>query len=254
MINEIENYNNLLEIINIIKNRSHWSKKQNIYSIFNYLHSEIHELEDAIFSNDKLNIMEETADVMMLLLLFLLFLEEIEEINRADIISRAALKLKGRYPDLFPENQLILPGFEIVSENRETKNWIFQKSIETRKKYCFCINKSCSYYAIPNSEKLVIRIGNGNWQAFCKGCKNTFSLSECSLFYGAKIPKTYLLNGIKSMLFIELFKQPGFNNTYTKTIKKWVHNTKTNPKALANILKERYGIEQNYVLDYFEKY
>lgn len=117
----------LLDLVQTLREKCPWDRKQTPQTLIVYLIEEVHELLSAITANDTDNIMEELGDVMFQVFFLVLLYAEKNEFTLADIIGRNLEKMIRRHPHVFDTAQDLTP-------KQIEENWAVIKAGEKEKK------------------------------------------------------------------------------------------------------------------------
>ena len=98
-----DSFEKLINIIEILKEKCQWDKKQTIESLRNLTIEETYELSEAILKNDHDNIKEEVGDVLHLIFYSLIEAEE-KRFDIKDVCDFLVNKLIYRHPHVFGNN------------------------------------------------------------------------------------------------------------------------------------------------------
>lgn len=201
--------------IDTVQKNSIWGKKQTLADYESYIYQELFELKQAINLNDSTNIIEELADVYMMLCFYIkestveettsLQVDKIlsyidakiqkYDISFEDIKSIVCNKLEQRYPKLFPQQTSL---FFDECPNEESY-WIEKKKYYKMLEFCTCTNISCqNYHKAYNGSNLVVeenKTGSKNYIR-CSLCNKILCLKESVLFYGINKDYKILLKAI----------------------------------------------------------
>lgn len=109
-------FGRLLEIMDELRAKCPWDKKQTFESLRNLTIEEVYELGEAILNNDTEEIKEEIGDVMLHLVFYAKIADEQRAFNIADSLNAVCEKLIARHPHIY--------GDVIVQNEEEVKaNW-----------------------------------------------------------------------------------------------------------------------------------
>ena len=110
-------FNRLLAIMNDLREKCPWDKKQTLESLSHLTIEEIYELYDAILENNLQNLKEEVADVMLHLVFYAKIISEQDGTSIEDILKMGNDKLVHRHPHIYKAHQELT--VEQVKENWE---------------------------------------------------------------------------------------------------------------------------------------
>lgn len=121
-----EAFGRLLSIMNDLREKCPWDKKQTFQSLRNLTIEEVYELADAIIKQDPKDIKEEIGDVMLHMVFYAKIAEETGAFDIADALNSICEKLITRHPHIYGDVQ--------VKDETEVKaNWEKLKLKEGKK-------------------------------------------------------------------------------------------------------------------------
>lgn len=106
----------LLNILNELREKCPWDKKQTIHSLRNNTIEELYELMDGIQTENWDNIKEELGDILLHILFYSKLADELGHFNFQDIVENICNKLVRRHPHIY-EN------IKVDNEDDVKKNW-----------------------------------------------------------------------------------------------------------------------------------
>ena len=115
--NKMKAFGRLLDIMDDLREKCPWDKKQTMDSLRNLTLEETYELADAIIENDMQAIKEELGDVMLHLVFYAKIADEQNEFDIADAIHEVCEKLIRRHPHIYGDLEINDP--EVVKQNWE---------------------------------------------------------------------------------------------------------------------------------------
>lgn len=116
MEEKLKAFERLLIIMDELREKCPWDKKQTIESLRHLTIEETYELADAILDNDLPNIKKELGDVLLHIVFYARIASETNEFDIADVINSLCEKLISRHPHIY--------GDVIVQNEQEVKeNW-----------------------------------------------------------------------------------------------------------------------------------
>ena len=116
MKKELEAFNRLLEIMDELREKCPWDKKQTIESLRTLTIEETYELADAIIKNDLNELKKELGDLLLHIVFYAKIGSEKNEFDITDVINGINNKLVNRHPHVF--------GDIDVQDSREVEeNW-----------------------------------------------------------------------------------------------------------------------------------
>lgn len=110
-------FNRLLAIMNDLREKCPWDKKQTLESLSHLTIEEVYELYDAILDKNLDNLKEEVADVMLHLVFYAKIISEKDGTSIEDILKMGNDKLIQRHPHVYEVSQDLT--VEQVKENWE---------------------------------------------------------------------------------------------------------------------------------------
>jgi XTP/dITP diphosphohydrolase len=119
-------FGQLLEVMNDLREKCPWDKKQTITSLRNLTIEETHELADAISEMNMDDIEEELGDVLLHIVFYAKIGEETGAFNISSIIDKLIKKLKHRHPHIYGD-------VKADTEEEVKKNWEQLKLQEGKK-------------------------------------------------------------------------------------------------------------------------
>lgn len=123
---KLKEFDRLLSIMDDLREKCPWDKKQSIESLRHLTIEETYELSDAIIKNDYQSLKEELGDIMLHLVFYAKIASETNQFDIKDVLSSVCDKLIQRHPHIY--------GDVIVADEEEVKqNWEKLKLKEGRK-------------------------------------------------------------------------------------------------------------------------
>ena len=109
-------FNRLLDIMDELREKCPWDKKQTLESLRNLTIEEVYELGDAIIENDLTEIKKELGDVLLHIVFYAKIGSEKQAFDIADVANAISDKLISRHPHIYGD---------VVAENEEQvlQNW-----------------------------------------------------------------------------------------------------------------------------------
>lgn len=117
MQNKTESFERLLNIMDDLREKCPWDKKQTIESLRILTIEETYELVDAIDAKDMKSLKEELGDIMLHLVFYAKIASEKNEFDIADVLNNVCDKLIARHPHIYGDVQV--SGEEEVKANWE---------------------------------------------------------------------------------------------------------------------------------------
>jgi XTP/dITP diphosphohydrolase len=135
MQNKTESFARLLNIMDDLREKCPWDKKQTIESLRILTIEETYELVDAIDAKDMKSLKEELGDIMLHLVFYAKIASETNDFDIADVLNTVSDKLIARHPHIY--------GDVKVSGEEEVKaNWEKLKLKEGKKSILQGVPKS----------------------------------------------------------------------------------------------------------------
>ncbi|MCP9745586.1 nucleoside triphosphate pyrophosphohydrolase [Lacihabitans sp. CS3-21] len=114
--NELLAFNRLLDIMDDLREKCPWDRKQTFESLRHLTIEETYELSDAILENDLQEIKKELGDIMLHLVFYAKIGSETEDFDITDVLNGICEKLISRHPHIY--------GDVVVADEEEVKkNW-----------------------------------------------------------------------------------------------------------------------------------
>src|SRR5690625_128 len=93
---QLKAFNRLLDIMDDLREKCPWDKKQTMKSLRYLTIEEMYELSDAILENDKTEIMKELGDLFLHLVFYSKIASETNDFDLADVLNSVCEKLIDR--------------------------------------------------------------------------------------------------------------------------------------------------------------
>ncbi len=139
---QLEAFGKLLDIMDEIREKCPWDRKQTMQSLRHLTIEETYELGDAILDNDLPEIEKELGDLLLHIIFYAKIASEEKAFDIADVLNGINKKLTYRHPHVFgdPDNsgQLI----KAETEEEVSKNWEKLKLKEGKKSILEGVPKS----------------------------------------------------------------------------------------------------------------
>lgn len=133
--NQLEAFNRLLDIMDDLREKCPWDKKQTLESLRHLTIEETYELGDAILDNDMQEIKKELGDLLLHIVFYAKIGSETNDFDIADVANSISDKLIERHPHIY--------GDVVVEDEEEVKrNWEKLKLKEGRKSVLEGVPKS----------------------------------------------------------------------------------------------------------------
>jgi XTP/dITP diphosphohydrolase len=130
-----EAFERILNIMNDLREKCPWDKKQTINSLRNLTIEETFELADAISENDYTNIEEELGDILLHIVFYAKIGEEEGQFDIVSIINKLCDKLIHRHPHIYGD-------VKVSNEEEVKQNWEKLKLKEGKKSILEGVPKS----------------------------------------------------------------------------------------------------------------
>lgn len=114
---ELAAFGRILDILDELREKCPWDKKQTMDSLRPLTIEETYELSDAIMHNDYKNISKELGDILLHILFYAKIGSEKNSFNITDVIDNLCSKLIYRHPHIFGDEKV--SGAEEVLQNWE---------------------------------------------------------------------------------------------------------------------------------------
>lgn len=133
--NQLAAFNRLLDIMDDLREKCPWDKKQTLESLRHLTIEETYELGDAILDNDLQEVKKELGDLLLHIVFYAKIGSETNDFDIADVANSICDKLIDRHPHIY--------GDVIVEDEEEVKrNWEKLKLKEGRKSVLEGVPKS----------------------------------------------------------------------------------------------------------------
>jgi XTP/dITP diphosphohydrolase len=114
---QLEAFNRLLDIMDELREKCPWDKKQTLESLRHLTIEETYELADAILDNDLEEIKNELGDVLLHIVFYSKIGSEKKEFDIADVANSISDKLVSRHPHIYGD--VVVKNEEEVQRNWE---------------------------------------------------------------------------------------------------------------------------------------
>lgn len=135
MQQKTEAFGRLLQIMDELREKCPWDRKQTLQSLRNLTIEETYELADAILEDDLVGIKEEIGDLMLHMVFYAKIAEEKEAFDIADALHAVCEKLIKRHPHIYGD-------LEVENEEQVKQNWEKLKLKEGKKSVLEGVPKS----------------------------------------------------------------------------------------------------------------
>ena len=116
-------FSNLVKIMDELREKCPWDRKQTIQSLRQMTLEETYELTDAITENNWKSIREELGDLLLHIIFYSKIAEEKKEFNIQDVIEGISKKLIDRHPHIYGDASNEGKLVEVKNEEDVKKNW-----------------------------------------------------------------------------------------------------------------------------------
>ena len=113
---QLKAFENLLDMMDELREKCPWDRKQTMESLRNLTVEEVYELGDAILENDKLEIKKELGDVLLHIVFYSKIASETEDFDITDVIDSLCKKLVNRHPHIYGD-------VKVENEKQVKENW-----------------------------------------------------------------------------------------------------------------------------------
>lgn len=117
MHNPLKVFERLLQIMDELREKCPWDRKQTTHTLRSMTIEEVYELADAITRNDWQNMKEELGDILLHVIFYARIANEQSQFNIADVIETLSNKLIIRHPHIYSD--VIVNNEEDVKRNWE---------------------------------------------------------------------------------------------------------------------------------------
>ncbi len=114
---KLKAFERLLNIMDELREKCPWDKKQTMQSLRNLTIEETYELADAILESDLSEIKEELGDLMLHMVFYAKIADELKAFDIADVLNGVCEKLISRHPHIYGD--VTVNGEEDVMKNWE---------------------------------------------------------------------------------------------------------------------------------------
>jgi XTP/dITP diphosphohydrolase len=116
MNQNLKSFDNLLQIMDELREKCPWDREQTIASIRHLTIEEVYELNDAILNNDPNEIKKELGDVLLHIVFYAKIASETNLFNIYDVIESLSEKLIRRHPHIYG-------NVEVENSEEVKQNW-----------------------------------------------------------------------------------------------------------------------------------
>lgn len=132
---QLKAFNRLLDIMDDLREKCPWDKKQTLESLRYLTIEEMYELSDAILENDKQEIKKELGDLFLHLIFYSKIASETNDFDVADVLNGISEKLIYRHPHIYGD-------VNVADEEEVKRNWEKLKLKEGKKSVLEGVPKS----------------------------------------------------------------------------------------------------------------
>lgn len=115
-VEQLKAFERLLDIMDELREKCPWDKKQTFESLKHLTIEEVYELNDAISANDTNEIKKEVGDLMLHLVFYAKIGSETKSFDIADVCNAISDKLVFRHPHIYGD-------VEVADEQEVKQNW-----------------------------------------------------------------------------------------------------------------------------------
>jgi XTP/dITP diphosphohydrolase len=123
MKEKLKAFERLLIIMDELREKCPWDKKQTIESIRHLTIEETYELADAILDKDMVNIKKELGDILLHIVFYARIASETNEFDITDVINSLCDKLIHRHPHIYGNTETQAELVKVENEEDVKKNW-----------------------------------------------------------------------------------------------------------------------------------
>ncbi len=116
-VKQLESFDTLLHIVDDLRERCPWDRKQTIASLRHLTIEEVYELSDAIISNNLCKVREELGDLILHIVFYAKIADEENAFDITDICNIICEKLIARHPHIYGDCH------DVYTEEDVKKNW-----------------------------------------------------------------------------------------------------------------------------------
>ena len=132
--NQLAAFNRLLDVMDTLREKCPWDRKQTIDSLRPNTIEEVYELSEAIMNHDLKSISKELGDVLLHIVFYAKIGSEQGEFDIADVCNQLCDKLIFRHPHVYPPkedgSELAKDSSRAKSADQVVKNWEQLKQTE----------------------------------------------------------------------------------------------------------------------------
>jgi XTP/dITP diphosphohydrolase len=147
---QLQAFERLLDIMDDLREKCPWDKKQTIQSLRHLTIEETYELGDAILDNDLVEVKKELGDLLLHIVFYAKIGSETNDFDIADVCNEICDKLIHRHPHIYSDT--------VVKDEEEVKqNWEKLKLKEGRKSVLEGVPKSLP--ALVKASRIQEKVG-----------------------------------------------------------------------------------------------
>lgn len=135
MDEKLKQFQRLLNIMDDLREKCPWDKKQTLESLRHLTIEETYELADAILDNDLIEVKKELGDILLHIVFYAKIGSEKKSFDIADVIDTVCEKLIHRHPHIYGD-------VEVADEEEVKQNWEKLKLKEGKKSVMEGVPKS----------------------------------------------------------------------------------------------------------------
>ena len=132
--NQLAAFNRLLDVMDTLREKCPWDRKQTIDSLRPNTIEEVYELSDAILNHDMHNISKELGDVLLHIVFYAKIGSEQGQFDIVDVCNQLCDKLIFRHPHVYPpkedDSDLAKDSSKAKNADQVVKNWEQLKQTE----------------------------------------------------------------------------------------------------------------------------
>ena len=147
---QLSAFNSLLDIMDELREKCPWDKKQTLESLRHLTIEETYELADAILDNDLEEVKNELGDLLLHIVFYAKIGSETKAFDIGDVAEGIAEKLIHRHPHIYGEAS-------VADEEEVKKNWEKLKLKEGRNSVLEGVSKPLRFCAATN------KVRHSNW-------------------------------------------------------------------------------------------
>ncbi len=129
-------FNRLLQIMDDLREKCPWDRKQTMLSLRQLSIEELYELADAITDEDYKGIKEELGDLLLHIVFYAKIGSEKQQFNITDVINGVCEKLIARHPHIYGD-------VKVENEDEVKQNWEKLKMREGKESVLSGVLKAC---------------------------------------------------------------------------------------------------------------